>query len=96
MECNKCGADLYKFQDEWYCRNTACSNSKEDSINHPSHYTFGKIEVIDVIDDWKLSYELSSVIKYVARAGKKDPLRTIEDLKKAAWYLNREIENLGK
>lgn len=67
----------------------------EDSINHPSHYTFGKIEVIEVIEDWNLGYHLSSVIKYVARAGKKDPMKTVEDLKKAAWYLERAIGKLS-
>ena len=53
-----------------------------DSVNHPSHYTSGKIEVIDFIDDQQLSYEKGNVIKYVCRAGKKDPTKEIEDLKK--------------
>lgn len=65
-----------------------------DNVNHPSHYTFGKIEVIDFIDDQQLSYEKGNVIKYVCRAGKKDPAKEIEDLEKAAWYLNREIQNI--
>jgi hypothetical protein len=62
-----------------------------DNVNHPSHYTSGKIEVIDFIEDQKLPYHLGNVVKYVARAGKKDPAKTVEDLKKAAWYLNRFI-----
>ena len=62
-----------------------------DPVNHPSHYTFGKYEVIDVIDDWGLDYCLSCVIKYIARAGKKDPAKKAEDLKKARFYLNRAI-----
>ena len=65
-----------------------------DSVNHPSHYTSGKIEVIDFIDDQQLSYEKGNVIKYVCRAGKKDPAKEIEDLKKAAWYIQREIKNV--
>ena len=65
-----------------------------DSVNHPSHYTSGKIEVIDFIDDQQLSYEKGNVIKYVCRAGKKDPNKEIEDLKKAAWYIQREIKNV--
>lgn len=63
-----------------------------DPVNHPSHYTDGKIEVIDFIDDKKLSYCLGNAVKYIARAGKKDPSKTIEDLQKAAWYINHEIE----
>lgn len=65
-----------------------------DPINHPAHYTSGKIEVIDFIQDQKLGFCLGNCVKYLARAGKKDPTKTIEDLKKAAWYLNREIETL--
>lgn len=60
------------------------SNHKDD-INHPSHYTQGTIEVIDYIEDKKLGYRLG----YVSRAGHKDD--AIKDLKKARWYLNREI-----
>lgn len=69
-----------------------------DSVNHPSHYTSGKIEVIEAIEDWELNFHRGQVIKYVARAGKKDPTKTLEDLKKAAWYLNREIKKfeIGK
>ena len=65
-----------------------------DNVNHPSHYTSGKIEVIDFIDDQKLNYERGNAIKYIARAGKKDPNKEIEDLEKAVWYLNREIYRL--
>lgn len=67
---------------------------KLDMINHPAHYTSGKIEVIDFIEDQKLGYHLGNVVKYVARAGKKDPFRKIDDLKKARWYLSRAIEFL--
>ena len=54
---------------------------KNDVVNHPSHYTSGKIEVIDFIDDQKLNYEKGNVIKYVCRAGKKDPTKELEDLR---------------
>lgn len=63
----------------------------EDMINHPKHYTDGKIEVIEYIQDKNLGYHLGCVIKYVSRAGKKDPNKRKEDLQKAAWYLDREI-----
>lgn len=70
---------------------------KEDNpVSHPSHYTDGEIEVIDYIEDKKLNFNLGNVVKYVSRAGKKDKDKTVEDLKKASWYLNREISNLEK
>ncbi len=62
-----------------------------DNVNHPDHYTDGNIEVIDFIEDKKLGYHLGNAIKYISRAGKKDPDKYIEDLQKAIWYLNREI-----
>jgi hypothetical protein len=65
-----------------------------DSVNHPSHYTHGKYEPIDVIEDWDLNFCLGNTVKYIARAGHKDPAREIEDLKKAAWYLARHIKTL--
>lgn len=63
-----------------------------DNVNHPSHYTDGKIEVIDFIEDKKLGYHLGNAVKYISRAGKKDPDKYIEDLQKAVWYLQREIK----
>lgn len=65
-----------------------------DPVNRPSHYTDGKIEVIDFIEDKKLGFCLGNVIKYIARAGKKDPTKEIEDLKKAKWYIERRIKEL--
>lgn len=67
-----------------------------DNVNHPSHYTDGSIEVIDYIEDKKLNYHLGNVVKYVSRAGKKDASKTIEDLKKARWYLDRYIDRLER
>lgn len=66
-----------------------------DSVNHPAHYTDGKIEVIDFIEDKKLGFHLGNTVKYICRAGKKDPEKTIEDLQKAEWYLHREIQRLS-
>jgi hypothetical protein len=62
-----------------------------DPVSRPAHYTTGKIEVIDFIEDKGLPYHLGNVVKYVCRAGKKDPTKTVEDLKKAQWYLSRYI-----
>ena len=69
---------------------------ENDNVNHPSHYTDGNIEVMDFIEDKQLNFAKGNVIKYVSRAGKKDPNKELEDLKKAMWYLNREIERLSK
>ena len=66
-----------------------------DAVNHPSHYQ-GKIEVIDFIEDKGLGFNLGNCIKYIARAGKKNPDKRIEDLEKARWYLDREIERVKK
>ena len=63
-----------------------------DPVNHPSHYTDGKIEVIDFIEDKKLGFHLGNAVKYIARAGKKNPAKTVEDLQKAVWYIERYIE----
>lgn len=69
---------------------------KDDVVNHPSHYTDGNIEVMDFIEDKQLNFARGNVIKYVSRAGKKDPNKELEDLLKSMWYLNREIERLKK
>ena len=71
------------------------SNANESSpVVHPSHYNQGKYEVIDVITDWGLNFNLGNTVKYVARAGHKNPNKMIEDLEKAMFYLNYEIERL--
>lgn len=70
------------------------SQDKNDPVNHPSHYTDGKIEVIDFILDKKLNFTRGNAVKYISRAGKKNPETEIEDLQKAAWYINKEIQRL--
>ena len=65
-----------------------------DMVNHPSHYTDGRIEVIDFIEDKRLNYHRGNALKYLCRAGKKDPAKEVEDLQKAIWYINREIQRL--
>ena len=61
-----------------------------DPINHPPHYTHGEIEATDAIEAWGLGFCLGNVVKYIARAGHKGD--RLEDLKKARWYLEREIK----
>jgi hypothetical protein len=63
-----------------------------DSVNHPQHYNFGSVEVIDAIDAWGLGFSLGNAVKYIARAKHKGS--ELEDLAKARWYLNHEIQRL--
>lgn len=65
-----------------------------DAVNHPSHYTDGGIETIDFIEAKKLPYHLGNAVKYISRAGKKNQNKTIEDLQKAVWYIERYIKVL--
>lgn len=88
--CPKCGVGFDTDGDG----DCAICAGKPDIINHPPHYTFGKIEVIDVIEDWGLSFHLAQVVKYVARAKHKG--KELEDLRKARFYLNRLITSLEK
>ena len=67
-------------------------NRRNDPVNRPAHYTTGTIEVIDFIDDKKLGFSLGNAVKYIVRAGKKDPAKTIEDLQKAIWYIDHYIK----
>lgn len=67
-----------------------------EAVNHPAHYggADNPYEAIKVIEAWALGFNLGNTVKYISRAGKKGS--SIEDLKKAAWYLNREIANQEK
>ena len=67
---------------------------KKEMVDHPSHYNIGKFEAIDVIEDWNLGFNLGNTVKYISRAGHKDNI--LQDLKKAAWYLDREIKRIEK
>ena len=79
---------------------TACPGT--DNVNHPSHYTDGKIETIEFIEDKQLNFNLGNVVKYVSRCGKKKSkglstdAKALEDLKKARFYLEREIATREK
>jgi len=68
------------------------SKAEHDPVNHPSHYTSGGIETIDVIEAWCLGFHLGNAVKYISRAGRKGS--ELEDLKKARWYLDRAISKL--
>ncbi len=67
-----------------------------EKINHPQHYG-GKdnpYEAIKVIEAWDLGFSLGNTIKYISRCGKKDD--ALQDLKKALWYLQHEIDKLER
>lgn len=68
----------------------------QDAVNHPSHYAEGwsnGAEVIDITEN--LNFNRGNAVKYIARAGAKNPDKLVEDLLKARWYLNRELGRLG-
>jgi hypothetical protein len=65
-----------------------------EKIDHPPHYNKGKIEAIDIIEDWDLNFNLGNVIKYVLRAPYKGKM--IEDLQKASWYISHEINRIKR
>lgn len=73
-----------------------CPICENDPVNRPAHYTDGKIEVIEYIEDKRLGFCLGNAVKYISRAGKKDPSKEIEDLNKAIWYINRRIKELSE
>ena len=100
--------DFLKFWKPYEAPNTSntsnTSDVSNDKVNHPSHYTWLKdlcgIEVIDITR--YMDFNLGNSIKYILRSGHKkeegytDKQKTIEDLKKAIWYLNDEINMLQK
>lgn len=92
--CNSCNQEflfwLYSEADP------EKEENKNDPVNHPSNYTDGKIEVIDYIEDKDLGFCLGNAVKYISRAGKKDQNKEVEDLQKAAWYIQRKIEQISK
>jgi hypothetical protein len=67
-----------------------------EMVNNPLHYggADNPYEAIKVIEAWGLDFHLGNTVKYISRAGIKNPEKELEDLKKAAWYLQRRIENL--
>lgn len=67
-----------------------------EAVNHPDHYggADNPYEAIKVIEAWSLCFCLGNTVKYIARAGKKEQAKEIEDLKKARWYLDRRIQQL--
>lgn len=65
-------------------------------VDHPDYYggADNPYEAIKVIEAWQLDFTLGNAVKYISRAGKKDPATLIEDLSKSIWYINRRIQQL--
>jgi hypothetical protein len=96
--CAFCNGRIYCTEVDGSKRCASCGNfdyavSNVDHVDHPAHYGGDTTyEVIKVLEAWKLdSFCLGNTIKYIARAGKKSGADELEDLKKARWYLDREI-----
>ena len=86
--CTKCSAGIM-------CECKKPNKEKIEKVNHPDHYLKDSgHEVIEVIQAWKLDFNLGNAVKYIARAGKKDPDKYKEDLLKAVWYINDLIKKL--
>lgn len=66
------------------------------AVEHPIHYNTGKIEVIDFIEDQQLGFHLGNAVKYICRAGRKDPVKKKEDIEKSIWYLERYLLLMDK
>lgn len=72
--------------------NVCLAKKSNDIIKWPKHYNTSSIQPIDAIEAWKLDFRLANAVKYLARAGKKDPNKLKEDLEKAVWYIQRYID----
>lgn len=72
----------------------SCKPTEKEMVSHPQHYQGKRFEVIDIVDDYSLNFNLGNSLKYLLRAGHKDDY--VQDLQKAIWYLNREIETYNK
>ena len=90
--CTNCKAG---FMCTCYKNEDKIKKTVKEHVKHPEHYLKDSgHEVIDVINAWKLNFELGNAIKYIARAGKKDPRKEIEDLEKAINYIEMQIKNI--
>lgn len=107
MSCGRCGVIFFANQNMRsavcfscdallkLCTRSGELKPESDSVDHPAHYTAYKgLEIIDLTE--QMTFNRGNVVKYVTRAGLKPDGDELEDLRKAAWYLNREIQNLEK
>ena len=81
----------------WYLYQAKDWGGKVSIVEHPEHYGGDTVyEAIKVIEAWQLNFNLGNAVKYISRAGKKDKSKEIQDLQKAVWYIERQIENSEK
>ena len=84
--CTSCTAGIL-------CQCGKSKKKKDKNVDHPAHYLKDSgYEVIDVIEAWSLGFNLGNAVKYIARAGRKNPMKAKEDLSKALWYIQHQIE----
>ena len=88
IEDNQCINDAPTYAQEHLAD---VERREEKAVNHPDYYKRGGVEAIDAIEAWGLGFNLGNVVKYIARAGRKTA-DSLQDLRKAAWYLDREIK----
>ena len=72
---------------------TLTETNKKETVNHPEHYLPGTYETINIIEAYSLGFHRGNALKYILRAGRKNS-NVKEDLEKAIWYLQREMEKL--
>ena len=77
-----------------YAQEQLADVERREAVNHPDYYKRGGVEAIDAIEAWGLGFNLGNVVKYIARAGRKTA-DSLQDLRKAAWYLDREIKRIN-
>lgn len=95
-ECpQSCPCDAHCYCKSHTCKPRPAPTQAKEQVDHPSHYggASDPYETIKVIEAWGLDFSLGNAVKYISRAGKKDPNKTVEDLQKAKWYLERAIAN---
>lgn len=98
--CYGCGRPFEAPDCVTYKESKVTKENQEEQVDHPSHYGGNTpYEVIKVIEAWekqfpKLNFNRLTAIKYIPRAGVKDPSKELQDLKKARWYLDREIKRM--
>jgi len=83
------------MSDKVYLNAKQATDEVKDAIN-PAHYQQNGIQTIDAIEAWGLNFCLGNAVKYLSRAGKKEEGKLVQDLRKAIWYIEREISNQEK
>lgn len=83
-------AEALEASDPYGARKLMKEIQDREMVNHPDHYQGNKMEVIDIIEDYNLGFSLGNAVKYILRADKKGNKK--QDLEKAIWYINRELD----